>query len=124
MHLTKIIDNNIPFKKQYTFEERHTESSRVMGRYSDRVPIICEKLNNKMPTIDKKKYLVPIDLTMGQFMFVIRKRLHLKAEEALFLTVNNKNISATSAVIGDVYNNYKDNDGFLYINYTKENTFG
>lgn len=38
--------------------------------------------------IDKKKYLVPSDLTCGQFVYVIRKRLKLPAEKAIFLFVN------------------------------------
>jgi GABA(A) receptor-associated protein len=29
-------------------------------------------------TIDKKKYLVPADLTVGQFVYVIRKRIKLR----------------------------------------------
>ena len=39
--------------------------------------------------LDKKKYLVPSDLTVGQFYFLIRKRIHLRPEDALFFFVNN-----------------------------------
>ena len=60
---------------------------------------------------------------MGQFIYVIRKRLRLKPEEAIFLFVNGQFISS-SAIIGQIYDNLKDADGFLYMQYSKENTFG
>ena len=38
--------------------------------------VICEKADRTdIPLIDKKKYLVPSDLTVGQFVYVIRKRI-------------------------------------------------
>uniref|UniRef100_A0A674IWF1 GABA type A receptor-associated protein n=1 Tax=Terrapene triunguis TaxID=2587831 RepID=A0A674IWF1_9SAUR len=49
-----------------------------------------------------KKYLVPSDLTVGQFYFLIRKRIHLRAEDALFFFVNNV-IPPTSATMGQLY---------------------
>ena len=35
-----------------------------------------------------KKYLVPVDLTIGQFIYVIRNRIEVTPEQALFLFVN------------------------------------
>lgn len=52
--------------------------------------------------LDKKKYLVPSDLTVGQFYFLIRKRIHLRAEDALFFFVSNV-IPPTSATMGSLY---------------------
>ena len=37
--------------------------------------------------IDKKKYLVPMDLTVGQFVYVIRKRIKLSPEKVGFVYV-------------------------------------
>ena len=112
------------FKQKHSFEDRVSESSRVLTNYPDRIPIICEKSKqNDLPTIDKNKYLVPRDLTIGQFIYVIRKRICLQPEEALFLFVSNRMVS-TNSIMNEVYNLYKDNDGFLYIQYAKENTFG
>ena len=77
-----------------------------------------------MPPLDKIKYLVPIDLTIGQFMYVIRSRLKLNAEKALYLFINGT-IPSSSSVILDLYELYKDEtDGFLYILLNGENTFG
>ncbi len=45
------------FKSQHTFESRFQESSKIITKYPDRIPIICEKLNEKknndIPTLDK-----------------------------------------------------------------------
>ena len=54
-----------------------------MRKYPDRVPIICEKIGDDLsvPDIDRKKYLVPNDLGVAQFMYVIRKRMKLSSEK-------------------------------------------
>ena len=85
--------NNDPnsFKNKYSFESRKSESKRIMERYPDRIPIIVEKSKNSdIKEIDKKKYLVPRDLTVGQFIFVIRKRIDLSSEQAIYIFINNK----------------------------------
>jgi GABA(A) receptor-associated protein len=66
---------------------------------------------------------VPRDLTIGQFIYVIRKRLRLPAEKAIYLFCCG-NIPASSALVHSVYEQYKDEDGFLYITYSGENVFG
>jgi GABA(A) receptor-associated protein len=35
------------------------------------------------------RYLVPSDLTVGQFVYVIRKRIKLSPEKAIFIFVKN-----------------------------------
>lgn len=35
------------------------------------------------------RYLVPADLTVGQFVYVVRKRIKLNAEKAIFIFVKN-----------------------------------
>ncbi len=113
------------FKETHTFESRISESQRVLNKYPDRIPVICErsKYCKTAPIIDKIKYLVPIDLTIGQFIYVIRKRMNMSSEKALFLFINNKMVSS-SKTLCSIYVEDKDKDGFLYINYTTENTFG
>jgi GABA(A) receptor-associated protein len=77
-----------------------------------------------VPILDKRKYLVPIDLTMGQFLYVIRKRMQLSPNKALFMFVNNYVICNTDP-ISKVYAESRDpEDRFLYITYSSENTFG
>lgn len=114
------------FKSEFTFEQRKEESNRVLQKYPDRIPIICEKnkqATKECPDIDKKKYLVPRDLTMGQFLYVVRKRMNISPEKAIFLFVGNT-IAPSTTIINNVYNYHVDKDGFLYITYSFENVFG
>ena len=116
----------ISFKYQYSLKDRIFESNRVLEKYPTKIPIICERSNHpgsNCPLIDKNKYLVERDLTLGQFQYVIRKRLKLTPEKAIFLIIKN-NIPATTQIIGDLYEKNKNEDGFLYINYSYENVFG
>lgn len=118
------LDTVISFKQQYTLQERRNESSRVLLKYPDRVPIICERRKySNLKHIDKQKYLVPNDLTAGQFIYVIRKRLHLPAEKAIFIFVGDT-LPTISATLADLYKQHQDIDGFLYIVYSEENVFG
>ena len=92
------------------------------------------------------RYLVPADLTVGQFVYVIRKRIKLSPEKAIFIFVNNvlpptgalprspsqswlrsaadHCAPCAAALMSSIYEDHKDDDGFLYVTYSGENTFG
>tara|TARA_B100001250_G_C19770948_1_gene777151 strand:+ start:575 stop:931 length:357 start_codon:yes stop_codon:yes gene_type:complete len=115
------------YKISKTFEDRLSESNEIINKYPNRIPLIIEKLSNSndtiIPDIDKNKYLVPDDLTVGQLMYVIRKRLKLSPENAIFIFCNG-NILNSNLTMRYIYNEYKDKDGFVYIIYSGESTFG
>ena len=79
--------------------------------------------NSEIMDIDKRKYLVPSELTVGQFIYVIRKRIKIAPEEAIFLFINDT-LPPSSSLISQVYKENKDQDGFLYMVYSGESTFG
>ncbi len=106
--------------------QRVVESTKIRQRYPDRIPIIVEKAQNirtDLPEINKNKYLVPKDLSFGQFIYVIRRQLVLPPDKALFLFVNNK-LFPSSEFVGDIYASNCDIDGFLYVTYSGESVFG
>lgn len=128
-YFTDTLNVNLPkktFKERNSFEKRAQESYNITLKYPDRIPIICEKWGNdqEMPNIDRKKYLVPNDLGVNQFIYIIRRRMKLKPEKSLYIFVNNSIIPHTGGCISEYYHKYKDDDGFLYISYSGENTFG
>jgi GABA(A) receptor-associated protein len=116
-----------PFKDDNKTLYTKDEAIRVRTKYPDRIPVIVDRsrsASSSVPEIDKHKFLVPCDLTMGQLQYVIRKRLTLSPEKALFLFVNNTT-PPTSSLISTVYEEYKDKETeFLYVTYAMENTFG
>lgn len=118
---------NFKFKEQNPdVSRRRAESSKIKEKYPDRVPIICEKdPSSKIGDIDKNKYLVPNDLTVSQFSFIIRKRLALNKSSALFLLVNGKHSIQGEITLSEIYEKYRDTeDGFLYIFYAAEMIYG
>lgn len=114
------------FKQKKTFIDRCNESTTILTKYPHRIPVIVERAmnsSNDCPNIDKNKYLVPKELTIGQFIFIIRQRMKLPSEKAIFLFVN-ETIPSISSVFSTIYKDNKDEDSFLYITYSFENTFG
>ncbi|CAK7204593.1 ubiquitin-like protein atg8 [Sporothrix eucalyptigena] len=112
------------FKDDHTFGDRKAEAERIRRRYADRIPVICEKIEkSEIEAMDKKKFLVPADLTVGQFVYVIRKRIKLAPEKAIFIFIKNT-LPPTAALMSSIYEEHQDEDGFLYIEYSGENTFG
>ena len=113
------------YKTNRSFEARLTESRKIRDTFPGRIPVIIEKADRsgEIPTVDKNKFLVPADLTLGQFIYVVRKRLAMPPEKALFLFVNNT-LPPTGALMRELYAQYADPDGFLYSTYGGENTFG
>jgi GABA(A) receptor-associated protein len=117
----------LDFRDRFSFEQRSSECARIFSKFPGRIPVIVQRNNknnnNETPKIDKEKFLVPGDLTLGQFVFVIRKRINLSPEKALFLFVGNT-LPTTGSLMREIYHTHKDADGFLYAVYSGENSFG
>lgn len=110
------------YKKNKTFDERKAESAKILAKHPNYVPIIIIA-GKRAPTIDKHKYLVPAELNLGQYVHCIRKRLKLAPEKALFI-MSNSSLPSASTPLSEIYKDNRDEDGFLYLTYQCENTFG
>ncbi|XP_065652678.1 microtubule-associated proteins 1A/1B light chain 3A-like isoform X1 [Hydra vulgaris] len=119
-----------PFKDRRCFNQRKRESESISAKYPDKVPVIIYliieryKSEKALPVLEKMKYLVPSDMTVGMLSNVIRKRLQLNSSQSLFLLINSRNICSNSLTLLDVYREEKDEDGFLYIVYASQEVFG
>jgi GABA(A) receptor-associated protein len=114
------------FKEKCTIEQRINESARIKAKYPERVPVIVERADGckNIEEITKHKYLVPNDLTIGQLAYVIRKKIpKLESHIGMFMFVNNE-MPCNGDMIEIIYNKHVDEDGFLYVEYSGENTFG
>lgn len=114
------------FKINHPFEKRIEVCSKILLKYPDRIPTIVEKANKSTDNIilRKKKFIVPRDITMGKFIVELRKHMSdLLPEESIFLFIQDALIPTTQN-FDQIYNKYKDEDGFLYIILAGENTFG
>ena len=113
------------YRQVKSLEERKEEFQKVKQSNPDKIAIICEKdPRSKIIDIEKSKYLVANDISLNQFSLMIRNRLKVEKEGALFLLVNGKTSLTGDDTMADVYNKYKSEDGFLYIAYASEQVWG
>jgi GABA(A) receptor-associated protein len=118
-----------------SLESRMEEAERVRLQYPARLPCIVTRSaarsarsllgggGSDLPALDKYKYLVPDDFTVGQLIYVIRKRMRVPPETAVFVYVGAVLPSSTT-VISELYSTAKDVDGFLYLTFAGESAFG
>jgi len=111
------------FKERFDFSTRINQSNDIMNKYPTRIPIIFESNDKSIPKLKRKKYLVERDFTLGSLMYIIRKHLELSPDIAIYLLIGTK-LYPASELLGIIYDDNADNDGFLYINYSGESTFG
>ena len=110
------------FKETYPLDERRAEAGKIRRKYPDRIPVIVQKAPKALlGDIDKNKFLVPSDLTVAQFMYIIRKRMSITPEQVFFLFVNDV-LPATSATMGAIYEEFNEEDSFLYVAYSDQST--
>jgi GABA(A) receptor-associated protein len=100
------------------------EVELIREKYPNYIPILVRSKDNKLQ-LNKNKYLVGGEITVGQFMFILRKKIPLlKSEEAIYLFINNT-IPLSSSSLNSIYESKKDIEtGMLLITVCKENTFG
>ncbi|XP_003384393.1 PREDICTED: gamma-aminobutyric acid receptor-associated protein-like 2 [Amphimedon queenslandica] len=112
------------YKDEKPYEVRLAEASKIREKHPERVPVIVEKVSGaRIADLDRKKYLVPGDLTVAQFMHVLRQRIQLGATESIYVMVDGIT-PTTSSTMATVYDQHKDDDGFIYMAYSGENSMG
>ena len=100
-----------------------TTSGDILKLHKNKIPIIIKLSEKSNIDLDKLKYIVPIDITLQQFHCILHKYIKKNEKQSVIMFINNI-LPVSSELIGSLYNQYKDTDGFLYITVRKENTFG
>ncbi|XP_066999785.1 microtubule-associated proteins 1A/1B light chain 3C [Anabrus simplex] len=114
------------FKNNKTYVTRKEEVLAIRSKFPNKVPVIVERFYKEqyLPQLDKTKFLVPQEITMSQFVTIIRKRMQLGSTQAFYLLVKNRSMLSLSKTLAEVYNEFKDDDGFLYVTYASQEVFG
>jgi GABA(A) receptor-associated protein len=142
---------NWQYKNEHSLEQRRFESERIRRRYPDRIPVIVQPSSSSstlsspslfrsftssstsssscheatLTRLENEKFLVPSELSFGQFAYNIRRRLRLRAEHALFFYIGSHGKQPMlSSAMEVLYNEHKDLDGFMYVCYADEKVFG
>ncbi len=94
---------------------------KLMMKYPTRIPVVIEKVDPSLG-LTKFKYLCPRDVTLAQFLYSVRAKMHVTGEKAVFVSVGGV-MPPSSWGMGKVYDNYQ-KDEFLSLVVSGENTFG
>jgi len=112
------------YQTKYSLDQRQKEANRVLLKHQDRIPIIIIEENKNFKLINKKM-AVPKDMTILEFIHVIRNKVDLHPSEALCIFMGKERIiPLPTQHIAELYSIYKDEDGFLYCYICKEESFG
>uniref|UniRef100_A0A4W4HG34 Microtubule-associated protein 1 light chain 3 gamma, like n=1 Tax=Electrophorus electricus TaxID=8005 RepID=A0A4W4HG34_ELEEL len=110
----------MPFKQRKS--TRKDEVCTIRSKFPNKLPVIVERYvqEKQLPLLDKTKFLVPQELTMGQFL----SKIALEATQALYLLISGKNMCSMTASMAEVYAQHRDADGFLYMSYASQDIAG
>lgn len=134
------------YKSTHTFLERQDEARDLLETKSssyipvsiyslsqtskDNPPrspqIVCEKLQDSrsiIPSMPQRTFALPPYVTVGSLLCMIRFRLKLSTTEALFIFVHGT-LAPSSAEMRSLFEEYGDEDGWLYVIYATEDAFG
>lgn len=117
-------ENKVPFHKRLKYAQL------LLRKYPDRVPVIIElsQSSKSLFTLQKNKFLVPMDIDMRKFMAncrpFVKSNMGVSNESiALFFLCDNKLIPPCETM-GKIYSTYRHADGLVYFVISGENTFG
>jgi len=124
------------YKKFISFTARREATKNIINKYPDKCPIYLSfdnKLNLKpRPGTNFNKYIINNSITVGQYLSILKRRIEMSDKLSVTLFINvykddklvNTILPQLAMTLGEVYEQHKDQDGFLYMHLIGENTFG
>ena len=122
-------------KKNFTEEEKIillNESNILKESYPTRIPILVQ-LNSNILKIDKNKFLVQNEITLGHYLDILKKKLlDTNSNDTLIISVvkfngNSRNltkINSQSKLLKDFFAEYKDEStGMLILSISRQTNY-
>ena len=113
------------YKETHSLEYRRKHMEKCKELHPTKIPVIIEpgKEETLYFTVG---YSVPRNWTMVNLATIFRNKFQIKQSVLLFFLVGGEYIPGTSSTVGQLHEQYKDEDGFLYVKYyavTSDNLF-
>lgn len=122
-------------KKEFTLEEKNQMKLETVAikqsdpKTSTHIPILI-RIDSNVLTIHKCKYLVSCDITVGDYLNTLKKKLNnLNSSDKLMISVSkldgsNSAIETFSKTLKEFYNLHKDPEShFLIFTVSRQTTF-
>ncbi len=100
--------------KNLPLNERKKNSETLLQENPLRIPVLVTANNGKIK-LNKHEFLVPKQLKVVHFAATLRRSVNLSPENAVYIYAKN-HLLKHDKFMGEVYEAYKDEDGFLYVN--------
>jgi hypothetical protein len=123
---------NLDFSKGiFSFEEKQyikKQTNYYRVRYPNHIPIIVN-VDSRIISLDKKKFIVPKNITLTDFMTIIEKKLkNLDDTDTIIISVNNngvvREINNKNILMYDCYEKYRNEElDLLILNVSRYTTF-
>ena len=117
------MDNQTQFKKRHTLQERIEKSKKQMAANPGKIVIIVEKHPKSiLPTLSNPRFLCEKDYKFSMIKNMLEKKIKesgksdLQGKHSFFIFINGTFPNPEATMI-QIYEKYKDEDGFLYMKY-------
>ena len=116
-------ESEFNFKKENTLEERKKIFNNIQESNPGKIPVVIEEdKSSKLNDSGTLKFILKREDTISILNYLVRKRLNILnigQEESSLMFLADKRIISFEISIGEVYDKYKESDGFLYLTYSK-----
>jgi hypothetical protein len=103
------------------FEERKAVGSRTLKNYPSQVPVIVAKANRSgLRELENFKLLLPASSKVSDIVQYINEKLKRPIHAPLYIYVDSDVIAASDSTLARLYQEYRDDDYFLYLSYFEE----
>lgn len=109
-----------PYKKTKSYTLRRAESTRLLELHPDSIPIVVVSNDFVMKNY---KFMVNRNYSFSKFMRLVREHCQIDQSDAIFCLINNK-VYSGSIAMETIYFREREEDCFLYVVLSKEQTFG